>query len=156
MINTVVVAGRLGADPRITEFESGGKAAQFSIAVTERGYKRQDGTEVPERTEWIRVETGHTGIAGVVEKYLKKGSFVVIDGRLRNREWEKDGVKHYATVVLIENLELCPKNGEQQNGTPPPEQEQSKVVKNSVTNHNTGAVAATNMPVYSQDDDLPF
>jgi len=158
MINRVIVSGRLGADPRITDFDGGGKAAQFSIAVTERGYKKGDGTEVPDRTEWIRIETGRAGIAGVIEKFLKKGSHVTIDGKLRNREWEKDGVKQYSTVVQIESMELGPKNGESTggNGAPPPEVEQpqgSRVAKNSSSTATTNSAPPPN---YQEEDDLPF
>jgi len=157
MINRVIVSGRLGNDPRITDFDGGGKSAQFSMAVTERGYKRQDGTEVPERTDWIRVETSRSGIAGVIEKYVKKGSFVMIDGKIRTREWEKDGAKQSATVIVIENLELCPRN-DGQNGvnTPTPPQE-AKTTSNSRATGSTNTPAhAPAPPVYVQDEDLPF
>ena len=156
MINTVVVSGRLGADPHITNFDNGGKAAQFSIAITERGYKRQDGTDVPDRTDWIRIETGRTGIAGIIEKFLKKGMFVTIAGKLRSREWEsKDGTKQYATVVQIETLDLPQKNGEQSNGsTPPPTPEQPKAANNNkpATVKNDGVASQQD----KSDDDLPF
>ena len=157
-MNVVIISGRLGSDPKISNFDDGGKAAQFNIAVTERAYKRRDGTEVPERTEWIRVETGNTGISGVIEKYLKKGSFVMIEGRLKNRDWEKEGVKHYVTAVVIENLDLCPRNGEHSNDVPAPEAEpqpSKKVTSNKAANtekSNTTSTAEYQAP----DDDLPF
>ena len=161
-MNTVVLSGRLGADPKVTNFDNGGKSASFNIAVTERSYKKQDGTEVPEKTDWFRIETGRSGIAGVIEKYLKKGSFVLIEGKLRNREWEnKEGVKQYATVVTIENMELGPKNGEGGNGnsgTPPPEPEKPKTV-NKVETKSTKPTPNTNVnvdPVVPYEDDLPF
>jgi len=154
-MNTVVVSGRLGADPRITIFDNGGKSASFNIAITERGYKKQDGTEVPEKTDWIRIETGRSGIAGVIEKYLKKGSFVVIEGKLRNREWEKDGVKQYLTVVSIENLELGPKNGEG-NSIPPPEVEEPKPVKQTPNTPARNTEFSAPPVQYEQEDDLPF
>jgi single-strand DNA-binding protein len=150
MINRVVISGRLGSDPRITDFDGGGKSAQFSMAVTERGYKRQDGTEVPEKVDWIRVETSRSGIAGVIEKYVKRGSFVMIDGKLRTREWEKDGVKQTATVVVIENLELCPRNGEQNNASAPPPSAEARPTTNNSRS------TSSPPPVYTQDDDLPF
>ena len=153
MINTVIVSGHLGMYPRITNFENGGKAAQFSIAVTERGYKRQDGSEVPDRTDWFNIETGRSGIAGIVEKFLKKGSWVTVQGSLRNREWEKDGVKHSRTVIQIENLDLPPRNGEQSNSTPPPSPEQPKATSNS--NSNPATVKNDNGETQPSDD-LPF
>ena len=156
-MNIVLVSGRLGADPRITNFENGGKSAQFNLAVTERAYKRQDGTEVPERTEWLSIETSKSGIAGVVEKYLKKGSFVTIEGRLKNRNWEKDGVKHFATAIAIENLELCPRNNGGQNEIPSPVPD-GEVPKtdNSGSRNNTPSDAPPPAPAQDKQDDLPF
>ena len=148
MINRVIVSGRLGADPRITDFDGGGKAASFSIAITERGYTKQDGTVVAEKTDWFRIETGNRGIAGIIEKYVKKGSYILIDGKLKNREWEKDGVKQYSTVIQIENMDLGPKNGEH-NGIPTPEPEPK-------TTNKGGTKSTTPPPPDTNDDDLPF
>jgi single-strand DNA-binding protein len=151
-MNSVHLAGRLGQDPTITNFEDGGKSAQFSVATTERGYTRQDGTEVPERTEWIRVETGNRGVAGVIEQYLKKGSFVIIEGKLKNREYEKDGVKRYVTTVTIEKMEFGPKSNNDSANVPAPEPERPKQTSSKPT-----ATSQAAKPAYdSNPDDLPF
>jgi single-strand DNA-binding protein len=168
MKNFVLVKGRPGADPVIKNWDNGGKSAQFNLAVKERGYKRQDGTEVPERTDWLRMETGNSNIAGIVEKYVRKGELVEIVGKLKNRDWEKDGVKHYLTVVVIEKVELCPKNGGEKESVPPPEPEQPRVAKSGTTapaptvrttggspepNPVPASAASTTM---GYDEDLPF
>lgn len=106
-MNLVVLKGNVGQDPRITTFEEGGKVAQFTLATTERGYKTKDGKEIPEQTEWHSVVVKRTGLADVCEKYVKKGSPLLIEGRLKTREYTgSDGIKRYITEVIVDELEL--------------------------------------------------
>ena len=156
-MNDVKITGRLGNDPKITEFDDGGKAASFSMAVTERAYTRQDGTEVPEKTEWINVETSNSGTATIIEKYVKKGSYVIIDGRLKNREWEKDGEKHRMLVVQIQRIELPPKTNGEQTAPPPPQQEAyAPKTGNNGFKNKPSSQSYSEPPSTMDDDDLPF
>lgn len=112
-----IITGNLGADPVVKAFENGGKVANFNVGVTERGYKTQNGVVVPEHTEWFRCVVKSNGLCGVVEQYVKKGNKVMIVGKHRTREYEKDGQKSTITELIVEELELLTPKG-QSDGNP--------------------------------------
>lgn len=103
-INKVILIGNLGRDPEIRYATEGGmQIASFSLATT-RTYKNQAGQRVDD-TEWHRVVAfGRT--AEICGNYLKKGSSVYVEGRLKTRKWEKDGQTHYATEIIVETLQM--------------------------------------------------
>lgn len=106
-MNKVILKGNVGQDPRITTFENGGKVAQFTLATTERGYKTQDGRDIPEVTTWHNIIVRRSGLAGVCEQYVKKGSPLLIFGKITNREYtDKAGNKKYITEIAVEEMEL--------------------------------------------------
>lgn len=106
-MNKVILKGYVGMDPKITTFENGGKVAQFTLATTERGYKTQDGRDIPEVTTWHNIIVRRTGLAGVCEQYVKKGSPLLIFGKITNREYtDKVGNKKYITEIAVEEMEL--------------------------------------------------
>lgn len=101
-MNIVIFAGYVGKDPEVREVNRSIKA-QFSVADTRR-YKGRDG-ERKEETTWATCEAwGKT--AELIEKYVRKGSFVVVHGRLHVNEYEKDGKAQKFTVIVIENLQF--------------------------------------------------
>lgn len=104
MINKVILVGNVGLDPEVRSLETGVKVARIRLATTERIFNRQT-NENTEHTEWHTV-TLWRGLAEVVDKYVHKGSQIYIEGRLRSREWERDGQKHYATEVVADELKL--------------------------------------------------
>lgn len=108
----VILIGNLGKDPEVKSFENGGKIVNFTVGVTERGYKTKDGKEIPDHTEWFNCSVRQNGLAGVVEQYVKKGNKVYVEGKLRTREYEKDGQKKYLTELLVDNIELLTPKGE--------------------------------------------
>ena len=108
----VILIGNLGKDPEVKSFDNGGKIANFTVGVTERGYKTKDGKEIPDHTEWFNCSVRQSGLAGVVEQYVKKGNKVYVEGKLRTREYEKDGQKKYLTELLVDNMELLTPKGE--------------------------------------------
>ena len=108
----VILIGNLGKDPEVKSFENGGKIVNFTVGVTERGYKTKDGKEIPDHTEWFNCSVRQSGLAGVVEQYVKKGNKVFVEGKLRTREYEKDGQKKYLTELLVDNMELLTPKGE--------------------------------------------
>ena len=81
-------------------------------ATTDRGYTKQDGTVIPDRTEWHNIVAWRS-MAEVCEKYVHKGDLLYIEGKITNRSWEKDGTTHYITEIVAEVVELFPKS---QNG----------------------------------------
>ena len=114
----VILIGNLGKDPEVKSFDNGGKIVNFTVGVTERGYKTKEGKEIPDHTEWFNCSVRQNGLAGVVEQYVKKGNKVYVEGKLRTREYEKDGQKKYLTELLVDNMELLTPKGEGSNQQP--------------------------------------
>ncbi|MBR4046640.1 MAG: single-stranded DNA-binding protein [Alistipes sp.] len=104
MINKVILVGNVGLDPEVRTLETGVKVARVRLATSERIFNRQT-NESTEHTEWHTV-TLWRGLAEVVDKYVRKGSQIYIEGRLRSREWERDGVKHYTTEIVADDMKL--------------------------------------------------
>jgi single-strand DNA-binding protein len=100
-VNKVILVGHLGKDPDVRTIESGAKVATFTLATTE-SYRGKDGQRV-EQTEWHNIVVWR-GLAEVVEKYLKKGNQVYLEGRIRTRSYEKDGQKRYITEIVVEDM----------------------------------------------------
>jgi single-strand DNA-binding protein len=101
-VNKVILVGNVGKDPDIISFENG-KKATFSLATSEK-YKDREGKSV-ERTEWHNIVFWGP-VVDVIEKYVKKGKQVYIEGKLASRSYEKDGQTRYITEVVGQNLTL--------------------------------------------------
>ncbi|MFO6428608.1 single-stranded DNA-binding protein [Erythrobacter sp. W302b] len=103
-LNKVMLIGNLGADPEIRTFNNGGKVANLRIATSEQWKDRQTG-ERKEKTEWHTVAIFSEGLVGVVERYLKKGSKVFVEGKLQTRKWQdQNGQDRYSTEIVIQGL----------------------------------------------------
>jgi single-strand DNA-binding protein len=101
-LNKVMLIGNLGADPEIRSFQNGGKVANLRIATSENWKDRQTG-ERKEKTEWHTVAIFSEGLVGVVERFLKKGSKVYLEGRLQTRKWQdQNGQDRYSTEVVLQ------------------------------------------------------
>lgn len=122
-MNRVYLKGNVGGDPIITHFDGGGCVAQFSLATTERGYTTKDGKEIPDITDWHNIVVKKSGLAGVVEAFVRKGSPLLIEGKIRTRTYQKDGVEKYVTEILVDELELLG-NKEKREAAPAPEPEE--------------------------------
>lgn len=103
-VNKVILVGRLGKDPEVRHLENGATVANFSMATSEVYRDRQTG-EKREQTEWHNVVLWR-GLAEVAEKYVKKGDMIYVEGKLRTRSWEKDGVTRYTTEVVGDNMTM--------------------------------------------------
>ncbi|MDO5528500.1 MAG: single-stranded DNA-binding protein [Paracoccus sp. (in: a-proteobacteria)] len=100
-VNKVILIGNLGRDPEIRSFANGGKVANLRIATSENWKDRNTG-ERREKTEWHSVAIMSEGLVGVVERYLKKGSKVYIEGQLETRKWQdQSGQDRYTTEVVL-------------------------------------------------------
>lgn len=100
-LNKVMLIGNLGADPEVRSFQNGGKVCNLRIATTESWKDRNSG-EKQERTEWHTVAIFNEGLAGVAERFLKKGSKVYIEGQLQTRKWQdQNGNDRYSTEVVL-------------------------------------------------------
>lgn len=105
-MNKAIIIGNLGKDPEVRQLESGNTVCNITVATTERGYKKRDGTEVPDRTDWHNVVLW-AGLAQVAEKFLRKGSKVMIEGKICTRSYEDaNGVKKYVTEIFANNMEM--------------------------------------------------
>jgi len=103
-VNKVILVGNLGKDPEVRYLDSGVAVANFSLATTE-SYKNKEGEKV-NQTEWHSIVLWR-GLAEVAEKWLKKGSSVYIEGKIKTRKWEdKDGNNRYNTEILADNMTM--------------------------------------------------
>jgi len=100
-VNKVILVGNLGKDPEIRSFQNGGRVASFSIATSE-SWKDKTSGERKEKTEWHRISVLNENLVGIVERYLKKGSKVYLEGQLETRKWtDKEGQEKYTTEVVL-------------------------------------------------------
>ena len=156
-INRVTLEGFLGDDPRVSALQSGSKAMQLSVATSER-WKDKNSGEDREHTEWHRVVIYSDWMVEALEKVLKKGSRVVIEGSLRTREWEKDGVKRYATEIIVRGgaSMVYPVNLPKRDGAPLPEDHRASRSASTTTGRTASdVVRGTGRPA-DLDDDIPF
>ena len=145
-VNKVILVGRLGKDPEVRHLENGATVANFSMATFETFKDRQTG-EKREQTEWHNVVLWR-GLAEVAEKYVKKGDMIYIEGKLRTRSWEKDGVTRYTTEVVGDNMTMLGGSGggSSQQGGDYSQQSQPMQQESAPPQDSSGDVS----------DDLPF
>lgn len=104
-VNKVILLGNVGKDPQIRD-GNGQQFATFTLATTEKGYTRRDGTQMPERTEWHNI-IANGGIVQVIERYVRAGTKLYIEGKLRTRKYTaRDNTERYVTEVYLDNMEL--------------------------------------------------
>ena len=121
-MNKVFLKGNVGQDPIITDFQNGGKVAQFTLATTERGYTTREGREIPDVTTWHNIVVKRTGLAGVCEQYVKKGTPLLIVGKIQTRSYEDNaGQTRYVTEILVEEMELLGGKKAEQAPAPTPD-----------------------------------
>ena len=149
-INKVILLGNVGQDPRVKYFDTGSAVASFSLATTERGYVLQNGTQIPERTEWHNIVASNRW-AEIVDKYVHKGDKLYIEGKIRTRSYnDASGAMKYITEVFVENMEmLTPKAQSQQQTQAGSTAAQTPVHHRPEGEANKGETTQT-------PDDLPF
>ncbi|MBP7514090.1 MAG: single-stranded DNA-binding protein [Flavobacteriales bacterium] len=145
-VNKVILIGNLGADPEIRHLQNDVSVANFRIATSET-FKDKNTGEKREQTEWHSI-VAWRGLAVIAEKYLKKGSKVYVEGKLRTRKWEKDGVERYTTEIMADEMTLLDRPSGQ---APAPAQAQAH-------GQAAPAPARTSAPASGGEelDDLPF
>ncbi|MFA4994930.1 MAG: single-stranded DNA-binding protein [Bdellovibrionales bacterium] len=129
-VNKVILIGNLGRDPEIRSFQNGGRVASFSIATSE-SWKDKTTGEKKEKTEWHRISVLNDKLVEIVERYIKKGSKLYIEGQLETRKYtDKDGVEKYTTEVVLRpyrgEITMLDSAGSRGGGAniPPPAEEQ--------------------------------
>lgn len=107
-VNKVILVGNVGKDPETRYMPSGGAVCNLSLATSET-WKDKNTGQNQERTEWHRI-VFFNRLAEIVNEYVRKGSKLYIEGRLRTRSWEQDGVKRYATEIVANEMQLLDSN----------------------------------------------
>ncbi|MDH6355393.1 single-strand DNA-binding protein [Dysgonomonas sp. PH5-45] len=111
-VNKVILIGNVGKDPDVRYFDNGSAVVNFTLATTERGYTAANGTQIPDRTEWHNIVCWR-GLAKVAEQFVRKGTQVYIEGKIRSRSYDdQNGVKRYVTEIYADNLELLGRRGD--------------------------------------------
>jgi single-strand DNA-binding protein len=146
-VNKAILIGFVGNDPEVKYLDSGTPVANFRLATSEN-YTNKAGEKVSQ-TEWHNIVLWR-GLAGIAEKYVKKGTQLYIEGRIRTRSWDdRDGNKRFTTEIVADNMQLMGKKGESgsdtmtSQGSMPESQHSSKVSDDLVTDADA-------------TDDLPF
>jgi single-strand DNA-binding protein len=144
-VNKVILVGNVGKDPEIKYFDNDNVKANFPLATSERGYTAANGTQVPERTEWHNIVCWR-GLAQIVEKFVRKGSQLYIEGKIRSRSYDdQNGVKRYITEIYADNVEMLNRKAGSAEG--------SGLQSDKHETHFTGPV---DLGDNSETDDLPF
>lgn len=137
-MNKVMLIGNVGKEPDVHYYDRDQAVAQISLATTEKGYVLQNGTRVPNRTDWHNV-IFYRNLAKVVEKYVHKGDKLYVEGRIRNRSYDDSkGNRRIVTEIYADNMELL--SPKRQDTTP--------------KNDNTNTIDAE--PAISTDNAIPF
>ena len=104
-VNKVILIGNVGADPEVRYLDRGVAIATFNLATTERGYVMQNGTQVPDVTEWHSIVLWRN-LAEWAQQNLRKSMKVYVEGKLKTRSWEKDGQIRRKTEIIAENIQI--------------------------------------------------
>ena len=149
-LNKVILIGNVGKDPDVRYFDNGNAIANFTLATSERGYKLANGTEVPERTEWHNIVATRDR-AQFVEKYVKKGSLLYLEGKIRLRNYEdKDGIKRYVTEIYTDRIEFYSLGSGRRDGA------QGSDINSTTLAEPINSPLSSDIPAPETSDDLPF
>ena len=146
-LNKVLLIGNLGKDPELKYTQGGTAVCTFSLATTE-SYKDKDGKR-QEKTEWHNIKIWSKQ-AEIAAEYLKKGKQIYIEGRIETSNWEKEGIKHYRTEIVVNRFLMLGSKGDSSGG------KQSNYDRNQTPD--AGGSQPQNAPAddFQNDDDLPF
>lgn len=131
-LNKVMLIGNVGQEPVVRYLDGGVCVATLTLATTERGYTLQNGTQVPERTEWHNVVVWRKQ-AEYVEKYIHKGHKLFVEGKIQSRSYDdKQGIRRYVVEIMAENIELLtPRQTQSQNQESTSNVEQQEIKEES-------------------------
>ena len=139
-VNKTILLGNLGRDPEIRSMQSGAKMASFSIATSKR-WKDRNTQEQKEKTSWHNIVVFGDGLVDIVEKYVKKGSKIYVEGELQTRKWQdKDGIEKYSTDIISDSFTFVGSKSDTQSFD-----------QSSKANESFDQTPATH-----NDDDIPF
>ena len=153
-VNKVILLGNLGRDPEIRSMQSGSKMATFSMATSKR-WKDKNTQEQRDKTSWHNIVVFGDGLVDIVEKYVKKGSKIYVEGELQTRKWQdQDGNDRYSTEVVLQgyssNLTLLDSRNSN-----------NSIADQAINTDQTASnfenpVISKNSDSSESDDDIPF
>jgi len=146
-INKVILVGNVGKDPEVRHLDSETSVANFSLATSE-SYTNKNGERV-ENTEWHNIVCWRK-LAGIAENYVKKGSQLYIEGKIKTRSYDQDGVKKYITEIYADTLQLLGKKNDNGQAEPSRSFQPAAEVKEPLTE--AGSYTSNG----NSEDDLPF
>ena len=114
-VNKVILIGNVGSDPEVRYLDRGVCIATFNLATTEKGYTMQNGTQVPDVTEWHPIVLWRN-LAEWAQQYVRKSMKIYVEGKLKTRTWEKDGQIRRKTEIIAENVQILYKPEQYRNG----------------------------------------
>lgn len=158
-VNKVILVGNVGKDPEVHFIESNVAVARFPLATSET-YRSKDGERVT-TTEWHNIVLWR-GLAEVADKFVKKGSQLFIEGKIRTRSYDdRDGNKRYITEIIADNMQMLGKKGDNTGGDSSRDgQEEDSQVTTQAKPEKSNTVNDTNEDPFVTDgednDDLPF
>jgi len=152
-VNKVILLGNLGRDPEIRSMQSGKKMASFSIATSKK-WKDRNTQEQKENTSWHNIVVFNEGLVDVIEKYVKKGSKIYVEGELSTRKYQdKDGNDRYTTEVVLQGYNsTLTMLGSANSGTP----QTSQIDNSSDHSESNNSFESDNSDSSNSDDDIPF
>lgn len=126
-MNKVMLIGNVGTDPEVRYVDQGVAVARFRFATTEKGYTLQNGTQVPDRTDWHNVLMWRR-LAETVERYVRKGDKLYIEGRIRYSSYDnKQGQRQYVTEIWADSMEMLSQKPAAPTAAPAEQQAQAVV-----------------------------
>lgn len=154
MLNKVTLIGRLGDQPELSTTQAGLTLTKLSLATSESFKDKQTGQKC-EETEWHRIVM-FGRLAEIANQYLQKGSMIYLEGKIKTRMWEKDGVKRYSTEIIASEMKMLDAKGQQQG--------QQRAASNSPAQHRpqsqphnaVQAHAQYEAPPQGFSEDIPF
>ena len=153
-VNKVILLGNLGRDPEIRSLQSGSKMATFSIATSKR-WKDKNTQEQKDKTSWHNIVVFGDGLVDIIEKYVKKGSKIYVEGELQTRKWQdQDGNDRYSTEVVLQgynsNLTLLDSRNTNKNI------DDDHTIDTDQTSNFENSVSSKSSDSSDSDDDIPF
>lgn len=148
-LNKVMLIGNLGADPEVRRFEDGNALARISLATSET-YTNREGQKVTQ-TEW-HVVVFRRGLADIVERYVKKGDKLYVEGKIKTRKWEENGQPRYTTEVYADNMTMLTPKGASE------ERQAENYIQSTPAKDKSDTFANEPAPAPEEvdKDDLPF
>lgn len=153
-VNKVILVGNLGKDPEVRYLENGTAVANFPIATSE-SYKDREGNRI-DQTEWHNIVVWRK-LAEIAENYLKKGSQIYLEGKLRTRSWDdQQGNKRYTTEVVADNFTMLGRKDDNNMGGGVNEPNQGYNAPSQKAQQSQPSQPAANSQPQNEEDDLPF